>query len=214
LKIKGGIMPISIHGKEYVLVNERLDEFLSENPKATVETILAKQDAMTDTATGDMCNQYVVQAKIIPNPLEEPEVYYTGYAEERDNNGFINKTSALENAETSALGRALAFAGYGSAQSIASGEEVLRATQVQKNFNPTTTSLDKLDRLKNKLYKENKIDDKMNLKYTKKRSAGMTIKQVTETQAYFEDMDKNAKPLKEPNSAQVVIDKPKKTGGK
>jgi len=207
-------MPISIHGKEYVLVNERLDEFLSENPKATVETILAKQDAMTDTATGDMCNQYVVQAKIIPNPLEEPEVYYTGYAEERDNNGFINKTSALENAETSALGRALAFAGYGSAQSIASGEEVLRATQVQKNFNPTTTSLDKLDRLKNKLYKENKIDDKMNLKYTKKRSAGMTIKQVTETQAYFEDMDKNAKPLKEPNSAQVVIDKPKKTGGK
>ena len=201
-------MPISIHGKEYVLVNERLDEFLSENPKATVETILAKQDAMTDTATGDMCNQYIVQAKIIPNPLEEPEVYYTGYAEERDNNGFINKTSALENAETSALGRALAFAGYGSAQSIASGEEVLRATQVRKNIDPTTTSLDKLDRLKNKLYKENKIDDKMNLKYTKKRSAGMTIKQVTETQSYFEDMDKNAKPLQEPNSVQ------KKTRGK
>ena len=201
-------MPISIHGKEYVLVNERLDEFLSENPKATVETLLTKQDAMTDTATGDMCNQYVVQAKIIPNPIEEPEVYYTGYAEERDNNGFINKTSALENAETSALGRALAFAGYGSAQSIASGEEVLRATQVRKNIDPTTTSLDKLDRLKNKLYKENKIDDKMNLKYTKKRSAGMTIKQVTETQAYFEDMDKNAEPLSVPNSAQ------KKTGAK
>jgi len=194
-------MPISIHGKEYVLVNERLDEFLSENPKATVETNLAKQNAMTDTATGDMCNQYIVQAKIIPNPIEEPEVFYTGYAEERDNNGFINKTSALENAETSALGRALAFAGYGSAQSIASGEEVLRATQVRKNIDPTTTSLDKLDRLKNKLYKENKIDDNMNLKYTKKRSAGMTIKQVTETQNYFEDMDKNAKPLDKPNSA-------------
>ena len=48
----------------------------------------------------------------------------------------------------------------------------------------------------------------MNLKYTKKRSAGMTIKQVTETQAYFEDMDKNAEPLSVPNSAQ------KKTGTK
>ena len=195
-------MPINIHGKEYVLVNERLDEFLSENPKATIETVLAKQDTIMDTATGDPCNQYVVHAKIIPNPLEEPEVYYTGYAEERDNNGFINKTSALENAETSALGRALAFAGYGSAQSIASGEEILRAKQVQKEFQPTTTALDKLDRAMNKCLKQNLIDDKAVLQYRKKREAGMTKKAVETGQAYFDRLLKEAPPLQKPNSEQ------------
>tara|TARA_R100000781_G_scaffold9334_3_gene8103 strand:+ start:335 stop:937 length:603 start_codon:yes stop_codon:yes gene_type:complete len=195
-------MPINIHGKEYILVNERLDEFLSENPKATIETVLAKQDTIMDTATGDPCNQYIVHAKIIPNPIAEPEVYYTGYAEERDNNGFINKTSALENAETSALGRALAFAGYGSAQSIASGEEVLRAQQVQKQFQPTTTALDKLDRAMNKCFKSNLIDDKAKLQYRKKREAGMTKKQVEEGQKYFDKLLAEAPPLQEPNSGQ------------
>ncbi len=195
-------MPINIHGKEYVLVNERLDEFLAENPKATIETVIAKQDSIIDTATGDPCNQYIVHAKIIPNPLEEPEVYYTGYAEERDNNGFINKTSALENAETSALGRALAFAGYGSAQSIASGEEVLRAQQVQKQFQPTTTSLDKLDRAMNKCAKQNLIDDKAILQYRKKREAGMTKKQVETGQKYFDKLLAEAPPLTEKNSKQ------------
>ena len=200
-------MPISIHGKEYVLVNERLDEFLAENPKATIETVLAKQDTIMDTATGDPCNQYVVHAKVIPNPIAEPEVYYTGYAEERDNNGFINKTSALENAETSALGRALAFAGYGSAQSIASGEEVLRAKHVRKNFDPTTTSLDKLDRTMNECYKKNLIDDKAKFQYAKKREAGMTVKQVTEGQAYFDKLIAEAPPLTEENSANKSKEK-------
>lgn len=50
-----------------------------------------------------------------------------GHAEEYRADGDINATSALENCETSALGRALAFAGYGSADSIASAEEVIGA---------------------------------------------------------------------------------------
>lgn len=195
-------MPINIHGKEYVLVNERLEEFLAENPKATIETVIAKQDSIMDTATGDPCNQYIVHAKIIPNPLQEPEVYYTGYAEERDNNGFINKTSALENAETSAIGRALAFAGYGSAQSIASADEVIRAQQVQKEIQPTTTALDKLDKAMNQCAKQNLIDDKAILQYRKKREAGMTKKQVETGQTYFDKLLAEAPPLTKPNSKQ------------
>ena len=197
---------IQIHGKEYVLVNERLEEFLSDHPKGTVETHIAKQESMIDTATGDVCNQYIVQAKVIPTPIEEPEVYYTGYAEERDNNGFINKTSALENAETSAIGRALAFAGYGVTSSIASGEEVVRAQQVRKNFDPTTTSLDKIDRVMNECFKKNLIDDKAKLQYGKKRSAGMTIKQVTEGQAYFDRLLAEAPPLPKPNAGQKKVE--------
>jgi len=191
-------MPIKIHGKEYVLVNERIEEFLSDHPKATIDTILAHTDQIVDTATGDMCNRYIVHAKIIPTPVEEPEIYYTGYAEERDNNGFINKTSALENAETSALGRALAFAGYGVTSSIASGEEVVRAQQVRKNFDPTTTSLDKIDRAMNECFKKNLIDDKAKLQYGKKRSAGMTINQVEAGQRYFDELLGNVNPLVAP----------------
>jgi len=191
-------MPIKIHGKEYVLVNERIEEFLSDHPKATIDTILAHTDQIVDTATGDMCNRYIVHAKIIPTPVEEPEIYYTGYAEERDNNGFINKTSALENAETSALGRALAFAGYGVTSSIASGEEVLRAKQVQKEFQPTTTSLDKLDRVMNQSYKEKLIDENAVLQYRKKREAGMTKKQVEAGQRYFDELLGNVNPLVAP----------------
>lgn len=189
-------MPINIHGKQYVLVNERLEQFLSDYPRATIDTVLSQTGQMVDTATGDMCNNYIVHAKIVPNPLQEPEIYYTGYAEERDNNGFINKTSALENAETSAVGRALAFAGYGSADSIASGEEVLRAQQVRKNFEPTTTSLDKLDRAMNECYKAKLIDDKAKLQYRKKREAGMTKKQVEAGQRYFDELLGNVNPIK------------------
>ena len=66
------------------------------------------------------CNEYIVKAIVTPNPLQEPEIFYTGHAAERDNTGFVNKTSALENCETSAVGRALAFAGYGGDQQFAS----------------------------------------------------------------------------------------------
>lgn len=51
-------------------------------------------------------------------------VISTGHAEEWRDDGDINRTNAVENCETSAIGRALAFAGYGSADSIASADEV------------------------------------------------------------------------------------------
>tara|TARA_R100000808_G_C2155533_1_gene168457 strand:- start:21830 stop:22423 length:594 start_codon:yes stop_codon:yes gene_type:complete len=179
-------MAIKIHGKDYVLVNERLMSFLSENPKATIETQLYACNQIIDTSTGDPCNEYIVLAKIYPLPQDEPDIYYTGLAAERDNNGFINKTSALENAETSAVGRALAFAGYGSDESIASAEEVVVAQNKQKTFNPTVTSLDKLDRSMNECKSLLLLDDDFVKRYRAKRTAGMTKVQVQETQLYFD----------------------------
>jgi len=188
-------MSIKIHGKNYVLVNERLELFLTENPLATVDTHIHSILPIVDSSTGDACNEYVVVAKIIANPLENPEVYYTGHAAERDNNGFINKTSALENAETSAVGRALAFAGYGSEDSIASAEEVVNATNKQKTINPTVTQLDKLDRSMNDCYKQLLITDSDKLRYRNRRTAGMTKNQVEASQKYFDDLldNKNTK---------------------
>jgi hypothetical protein len=56
----------------------------------------------------------------------------TGHAEEKRSASQINQTSALENCESSAVGRALAFAGYGGSE-IASADEVQNAIYQQEN---------------------------------------------------------------------------------
>jgi hypothetical protein len=57
---------------------------------------------------------------------------YEGYAQETYNQGHINKTSAIENCETSAIGRALASAGFVGSE-FASANEVENAIKQQKN---------------------------------------------------------------------------------
>ena len=54
-----------------------------------------------------------------------------GTAYEKEGSSFINKTSYIENCETSAVGRALGMAGFGIDTSIASAEEVANAMQQQ-----------------------------------------------------------------------------------
>ena len=61
----------------------------------------------------------------------EPHTLGTGTAYEREGSSFINKTSYIENCETSAVGRALGFLGIGSESSIASAEEVANAINNQ-----------------------------------------------------------------------------------
>lgn len=56
----------------------------------------------------------------------------TGTAYEKENSSFINKTSYIENCETSAVGRALGMAGFGIDTSVASAEEVENAMQQQE----------------------------------------------------------------------------------
>ena len=62
---------------------------------------------------------------------------FTGHAYEVQGAGFINKTSHVENAETSAIGRALASAGYIGGTEFASAEEVANAVKQQANPTPT-----------------------------------------------------------------------------
>ena len=58
---------------------------------------------------------------------------YTGHAVEVYNSSMINKTSALENCETSSIGRALASAGFGGSE-FASADEVSNAISQQKSM--------------------------------------------------------------------------------
>jgi len=58
----------------------------------------------------------------------------TGTAYEKENSTFINKTSYIENCETSAVGRALGMAGFGIDTSVASAEEVINAIENQNKI--------------------------------------------------------------------------------
>lgn len=103
----------NIRGKQYVEVNERIKYFRNE-PKFegwALETELISLDE----------NSCVVRA-IIKNP--EGFVVGTGFAQEDRSSSMVNKTSYVENAETSAWGRALANLGIGIETSIASAQEV------------------------------------------------------------------------------------------
>ena len=69
------------------------------------------------------------------NESGEAMIIGTGTAYEKENSSFINKTSYIENCETSAVGRALGMAGFGIDTSIASYEEVSNAIANQKKQN-------------------------------------------------------------------------------
>ena len=93
---------------DYETVEERLKRFWADNPLARVVTV-------NHTTTADRSvNTWVVEARIYLSPEEQLDdlVKATGWAFEIDGAGMANKTSALENAETSAIGRALANMNY------------------------------------------------------------------------------------------------------
>lgn len=105
---------IDIHGKEYILVKDRVLFFNDKYPKGSIVTELLSQ---LDS------KQVVVKATV-----EVDGRKYTGHSQAVVGEGHINKTAALENAETSAVGRALAMMGIGVIDSIASVDEIKKAT--------------------------------------------------------------------------------------
>lgn len=110
---------IDIHGKQYASVASRIEAFRSNFPSATIETILVHNDEQ----------RVVIQARI----TVEGDLIATGYAEEFRGEGWINSTSALENAETSAIGRSLSACGLLSgSEQFSSADEVTNAVAQQE----------------------------------------------------------------------------------
>ena len=113
-------------GKEYAEVPQRVKAFrmLYPNGSLTSEIISLENGVVIIKATA--CD-------------ENGNILGTGHAYEKEGNGFINKTSYIENCETSAWGRALAACGIiggneNAAGSIASAEEVMNAQKQQKKM--------------------------------------------------------------------------------
>ena len=111
---------IEINGKTYQTVAYRLAEFRKQFPTAS------QWDIATECLHRD--NETVVFKATIISP--EGKAVASGHAEEKRDASFINRTSAMENAETSAIGRALAAAGFIGSE-FASAEEVALAIQAQ-----------------------------------------------------------------------------------
>ena len=111
---------IQIKGKDYIEVNERIKEFHKKYPDGSITTDLI-----------EMTDRFITKTTVIPDATI-PERKFTGIAYEKEDSTFINKTSALENCETSSVGRALGMLGIGIDTSVASYDEVANAIEQQK----------------------------------------------------------------------------------
>ena len=116
---------VNIHGREYQTVALRVQTFRSDHPDYSLTTEMV-----------DRNDEFVVFRATIADV--EKRVLATGHAEEYRRASQINKTSALENAETSAIGRALAALGYGGTE-FASANEVHNAIHQQEHPAVETT---------------------------------------------------------------------------
>lgn len=108
---------VNIRGKEYQTVALRVQKFREAHPDWELSTEIIKADDVV----------VIMQARIYN---AEGKCISTGHAEEFRTSSQINSTSALENAETSAIGRALAAAGWGGTE-FASANEVQNAIHQQ-----------------------------------------------------------------------------------
>ena len=108
---------IDIKGKKYVLVSDRIN-FFNEN--------YLKGSIITQLVSDSQAEMVVIKAKVTPD-ISNQDRYFTGYSQARWGDGYINKTSALENCETSAVGRALGMMGIGVIDSVASVDELAKA---------------------------------------------------------------------------------------
>jgi len=109
---------IDFKGKKYVLVADRINFFNDNYPSGYIETVMIS-DPTSPTI--------IIKACVTPDEAFRHR-FFTGHSQAVIGEGYINKTSALENAETSAVGRALAMMGIGVIESVASIDEINKTT--------------------------------------------------------------------------------------
>lgn len=111
------IKTIDVKGKQYSEVAQRINAFRKLFPEGFIRTQLISNESgvcvmKTEVGTGE-------------------RILATGMAYEKEDSSFINKTSYIENCETSAVGRALGMLGIGIETSVASAEEMENAINNQ-----------------------------------------------------------------------------------
>lgn len=127
------IVTVDVKGKQYAEVNQRIKAFRQLYPCGGIETEIRSCE-----------NGIVIMTATVRD--DEGKILGTGTACEKESSSYINKTSYIENCETSAVGRALGMCGIGIDTSVASAEEVANAIKNQE--------ADELDEFEQKATKE------------------------------------------------------------
>lgn len=131
VKANESIKTTDIKGKDYAEVNQRIKAFRMIHPDGGISTEIISVE-------NGVC---VMRATVTD---EDGRVLGTGTAYENEKSSYINKTSYIENCETSAVGRALGMCGFGIDTSVASYEEVDNAIQQQASMQNDKEARDKL----------------------------------------------------------------------
>ena len=113
------IITTDVKGKNYAEVNQRIKAFRMLYPTGLIRTDMISNENGVCIFTASVWT-------------EDDRLLATGTAYEKEGSTFINKTSYIENCETSAIGRALGIAGFGIDTSVASAEEVQNAIKNQE----------------------------------------------------------------------------------
>jgi len=118
-RVNSEIEFLDVKGKNYAPVHERIKAFRKIYPEGAIVTeIVSETDKVITvkaTVYGMTCDPMCDYGR---------EILATGHAFEVKDGSYINKTSYLENCETSAIGRALGIAGFGIEGAICSAEEL------------------------------------------------------------------------------------------
>ncbi len=115
---------VEIKGKQYIEVNTRIQVFRELFPEGRQETEVLAHDLEKGII--------LMKVKVYADSTSDKPIA-EGTALEKESSSFINKTSYVENCETSAFGRALGNLGIGIDTSVASYEEVANAIENQKD---------------------------------------------------------------------------------
>ena len=114
---------------DYETVEVRLEKFIKDYPDFRIATELEVVER----------DRYIVKAYLFKTTSDSLS-WATGYAEEKITDRGVNSTSALENCETSAIGRALANAGYAAKGKRPSREEMSKVV-AQKPVKPAVADV-------------------------------------------------------------------------
>lgn len=136
---------VDIKGKDYIPVSERIRAFRYIYPRGQIATEIIGLE-------NGVCT---MKASVFDN---EGHLLGTGHAQEKESSSFINKTSYIENCETSCIGRALGSCGIGLENGFASFEEVANAKLQQgEKIEPKATISNDQWKALNQMYTKEEI---------------------------------------------------------
>ena len=165
---------VKIKGNDYVMVKDRITFFNNSYSNGKIVT-----DVVSDNG-----KEIVFKAVVIPD-AKNPERVFCGHASGVRGGKGVDSTSAVENAETSAVGRALAMMGIGVIDSVASVDEIKIAEkreykEVEPEENPNKMSIAQKRLIVDMLRERGVKDVAMAAKI---RGYGYSVKDMTKTQA-------------------------------